>query len=203
MTRQYDADFRTHMLQQYLAYIGASPILHLRTGAQPSSTRQANSGTLLAPITLPSTWMTVTGDGVIELAGTWSAEAVATGAPQHYRLFRSASPADCVEQGSISVALKRTTTSSTPANGNVISLSSVASLAVGMAVSGVGVPSGATIAEVGASTVKINPISTTGIASAATVYFGDTSGDLWVPSSTITAGVDVTITIRKLIYPGA
>lgn len=203
MTRQYDADLRTHMVQKYLEYIGPSPILQLRTGAQPSSTRQANSGTLLVQMTLPSTWMTVTGDGVIELAGTWSAEAVATGTPQHYRLFRSASPADCVEQGAVSVALKRTTSGSTPANGNVISLSSVASLAVGMAVSGIGVPSAATIAEVGASTVKINPISTAGIASAAAVYFGDTSGDLWVPSSTITAGVDVTITIRKLIYPGA
>lgn len=68
--------------------IGTSPTLTIRTGSVPSDTTDADSGTALVAITLPSDWGTVSG-GTLSKNGTWSGVAGATGSAGHYRIKTS------------------------------------------------------------------------------------------------------------------
>jgi hypothetical protein len=70
--------------------VGTSPILEIRTGAPPATPATADSGTLLASMTLPSDWLGAASGGVKSLAGTWEdASANASGTPGHYRIWDS------------------------------------------------------------------------------------------------------------------
>lgn len=71
--------------------IGASPILRIRTGAQPANCAAARSGTVLATLNLPSSWMAAASAGSIALAGTWQdTSADASGDPGHFEIMDSA-----------------------------------------------------------------------------------------------------------------
>lgn len=70
--------------------IGVSAVLKIRTGAQPANVAAADSGTVLATLTLPSDWMAAASGGVKAKSGTWSdASADATGTAAHYRIYAS------------------------------------------------------------------------------------------------------------------
>lgn len=80
--------------------IGVSPILRIRTGAQPASCATADSGTVLATLTLPSDWMAAASSATKAKLGTWQdASADASGTAAHYRIYDS-SGTTCHEQGS-------------------------------------------------------------------------------------------------------
>ncbi|HKY51710.1 MAG TPA: hypothetical protein VJP45_10680, partial [Candidatus Limnocylindria bacterium] len=51
--------------------IGTSPILRIRTGAPPAACATADSGTVLAEMTLPSDWMAAAASGAKALVGSW------------------------------------------------------------------------------------------------------------------------------------
>jgi hypothetical protein len=86
MAFQLSTTLRNNMVGQYETTIGTGPKLQLRTGAQPADCAAADSGTLIAEITLPSDWMTAASAGSIGKNGTWAGTASATGTIGHYRI---------------------------------------------------------------------------------------------------------------------
>lgn len=53
--------------------IGAAPTLRIRSGAKPTATTDARTGTVLATIVLPADWLTAADASAIKsLSGTWS-----------------------------------------------------------------------------------------------------------------------------------
>lgn len=70
--------------------IGTSPILKVRTGAPPADCATADSGTVLATITLPSDWMNAASAGSKTLLGTWQdTSADNSGTAGHFRIYDS------------------------------------------------------------------------------------------------------------------
>ncbi len=103
MTVQNSVAVRNARLDSDESTIGPAPIMTIRTGAQPVDCAAANSGTVLATLTLPSDWMSAASGGTKTKAGTWQdASADATGTAAHYRIHDSTGTT-CHEQGSIGV----------------------------------------------------------------------------------------------------
>jgi hypothetical protein len=98
MTTQNRIELRDAIVGAYETTIGASPVLEIRTGAQPASCTAADTGTLLVSITLPADWLTAPSGGAVSKNGVWSATATAAGTAAHYRLKQSGL---CWEQGNI------------------------------------------------------------------------------------------------------
>lgn len=70
--------------------IGTSAVLKIRSGAAPAAIADADSGTVLASLTLPSDWMAAASGGSKAKSGTWEdASADATGTAAHFRLYAS------------------------------------------------------------------------------------------------------------------
>ena len=70
--------------------IGTGAVLKIRTGAAPTNISDADSGTVLATLTLPSDWMAAASSGSKALAGTWQdASADAGGTAAHFRIYAS------------------------------------------------------------------------------------------------------------------
>jgi hypothetical protein len=100
MTVQFGDTLRNARLDQIETTISTGPILTLRTGAQPANCAAANSGTVVATITLPSDWMNAASGGTKTKLGTWSdASADAGGTIAHWRLHDSTGTV-CHAQGS-------------------------------------------------------------------------------------------------------
>lgn len=87
MALQYGLTLRNNQLDQVESTVGASPILEIRSGAPPATCATADSGTVLATLTLPSDWMAAASAGSKAKSGTWQdAAADASGTPGHFRL---------------------------------------------------------------------------------------------------------------------
>lgn len=70
--------------------IGTSAVLKIRTGAVPTNISDADSGTVLATLSLPSDWMADAASGAKALTGTWQdASADNTGTAGHFRIYAS------------------------------------------------------------------------------------------------------------------
>lgn len=67
--------------------IGASAVLKIRTGAPPTNIADADSGTVLATMTLDSNWMADAASGSKAKAGTWSVSASDPGDAGHFRIY--------------------------------------------------------------------------------------------------------------------
>jgi hypothetical protein len=94
MTVQHSVAVRNARLDVWESTIGTSPILRIRTGAQPANCAAARTGTILASITLPSDWMAAASGGVKAKSGTWSdSSADAPGTAGHYEIMVQAQPA--------------------------------------------------------------------------------------------------------------
>lgn len=102
MTVQKSVGLRNAQLDAAETYVGTAPILTLRTGSAPANCAQANTGSLIATITLPSDWMAAASGGVKSKSGTWSNSAAGgTGTVAHFRIHNSAG-SECCYQGSVS-----------------------------------------------------------------------------------------------------
>lgn len=102
MAIQLGDTLRNNMVGQYETTIGASPKLQIRSGAAPANCAAADSGTLLAEITLPADWMTAASGGSISLNGSWSGTGSNAGTAAHYRLKNNAGSVTH-EQGTVTV----------------------------------------------------------------------------------------------------
>lgn len=104
MSLQTGDTLRNNEVAQVEATIGAAPHLHMRTGAKPVNCAAADSGTLLANITLPSDWLTAPGTpgaGQVTKSGTWQdLSADASGTVGHFRIMDSAETV-CHAQGEV------------------------------------------------------------------------------------------------------
>lgn len=68
-----------------------SPTLEVRTGQPPANAAAADSGTVLATMTLPANWMADAASGAKALTGTWQdASADASGRAGHFRIKNGA-----------------------------------------------------------------------------------------------------------------
>ena|SRR5436190_1414326 len=103
MTVQLGTTVRNARLDQIETTIGTSPILKIRTGAQPADCATADSGTVLATMTLPSDWMAAAASGAKAKSGTWSdPSADAAGTAAHFRIYDSGG-STCHLQGSCGI----------------------------------------------------------------------------------------------------
>jgi hypothetical protein len=101
MTVQLSTTLRNNRIGQVESTIGTSPVLTIRTGAQPANCAAANSGTVLATLTLPSDWLGAAASGAVALSGTWSdSSADATGTAAHFRIHESTATT-CHLQGAV------------------------------------------------------------------------------------------------------
>ena len=101
MAVQLSVAVRNARLDAIETTVGVSAVLKIRTGAQPGACATADSGTVLATLTLPSDWMAAASAGAKAKAGTWEdASADATGTAAHWRLYAS-DGTTCHAQGTV------------------------------------------------------------------------------------------------------
>ena len=103
MTLQYSTGVRNAKLDQIETTIGTAPILRIRTGSVPAACATADSGTVLATVTLPSDWMAAASSGAKAKSGTWQdTSADATGTAGHFRIYDSGDTT-CHIQGTVTI----------------------------------------------------------------------------------------------------
>ena len=101
MAVQLSTTVRNARLDAIESTIGTSAILKIRTGAQPATCATADSGTVLATLTLPSDWMAAASAGAKAKSGTWQdTSADATGTAAHFRIYDSGGTT-CHIQGTV------------------------------------------------------------------------------------------------------
>lgn len=101
MALQYSVAVRNAKLDAVESTIGTSAVLKIRSGAPPANCGTADSGTVLATLTLPSDWMAAASSGAKAMAGTWQdTSADATGTAAHWRIYAS-DGTTCHEQGTV------------------------------------------------------------------------------------------------------
>lgn len=90
MAIQLSTAVRNARLDAIETTIGAGAVLKLRTGAAPANVGTADSGTVVATMTLPSDWMAAASAGAKALLGTWQDTAAdAAGTVAHFRIYAS------------------------------------------------------------------------------------------------------------------
>ncbi len=90
MALQYSAAVRNAKLDAVETAVGATAVLKIRTGAAPADVATADSGTVLATLTLPADWMAAAASGTKAKSGTWQdTSADATGTAAHFRIYAS------------------------------------------------------------------------------------------------------------------
>ena len=90
MAIQYSTTVRNAQLDALETAIGTAAVLKIRTGTAPANVGTADSGTVLASMTLPSDWLAAASGGSKAKSGTWQdASADATGTAAHFRIYAS------------------------------------------------------------------------------------------------------------------
>lgn len=97
MALQYSTTLRNNKLTEIQTTVGSSGTLKIFSGAEPANCAAADPSGLLATITLPSTFITVSG-GVTTISGTWSAAASGTGTATSFRMYNGST---CHVQGNV------------------------------------------------------------------------------------------------------
>lgn len=101
MSLQFSVAVRNARLDAIETAIAAGAVLKIRTGAPPASCATADSGSVLATLTLPSDWMAAASGGSKAKSGTWEdLSADAAGVAGHFRLY-AADGTTCHAQGTV------------------------------------------------------------------------------------------------------
>lgn len=103
--QQFSTAVRNAMLDAIETTIGTGAVLKIRTGAAPANCGAADSGTVLATITLASDWAAAASGGTKALSGLPVSDPVAdnSGTAAHYRLYAS-DGTTCGNQGTVGTA---------------------------------------------------------------------------------------------------
>lgn len=102
MTMQYSIAVRNARLDIVEATIGTAPVLEIRSGVPPVNCAAADSGTVLATVSLPSDWMAAASAGSKSKSGTWQdLSADAAGIAGHFRIKQAGA---CHIQGACTIA---------------------------------------------------------------------------------------------------
>lgn len=98
---QYSVTVRNAKLDAVETAIGASAVLKIRSGAAPANCAAADTGDVLATLSLPSDWMAAASGGTKAMSGTWEdTSADAAGTAAHFRLYAS-DGTTCHMQGTV------------------------------------------------------------------------------------------------------
>jgi hypothetical protein len=90
MALKYSTAVRNAKLDAIETAVGTSAVLKIRSGAAPATVATADSGTVLATLSLPSDWMAAASGGAKAMSGTWQdTSADATGTAAHFRIYAS------------------------------------------------------------------------------------------------------------------
>lgn len=90
MTLKLSVAVQNARLDAIESTIGTGAIMKIRTGAAPANVAAADSGTVLATLTLPSDWMAAASGGTKAKSGTWQdSSADAAGQAAHFRVYAS------------------------------------------------------------------------------------------------------------------
>jgi hypothetical protein len=91
MALQFSTAVRNAMLDAIETAIGTTAVLKIKTGSAPATCATADSGTVLASITLASDWASAASSGTKSLSSlpVTDASADATGTAAHFRLYAS------------------------------------------------------------------------------------------------------------------
>jgi hypothetical protein len=101
MALQLSTTVRNARLDAIESTIGTSAVMKIRTGAAPADCGTADSGTVLATLSLPSDWLANAASGSKAKSGTWSdASADNTGTAAHFRIYESTATT-CHIQGTV------------------------------------------------------------------------------------------------------
>lgn len=102
MTIQLSVAVRDAMLNAIETAIGTSAVIKLKTGAQPADCAAADSGTVVATISLASDWMAASSSGSKAFSSTPLEDTSAdnAGTLAHYRVYAS-DGTTCHMQGTI------------------------------------------------------------------------------------------------------
>lgn len=101
MAIQFSIPVRNARLDGIATAIGSSAKLIIYTGTQPANCSEAATGTVLATLSLPSSWMLAASSGSKSKTGTWSdTSADASGTAGYFRIYDSLLTT-CGMQGSI------------------------------------------------------------------------------------------------------
>lgn len=81
---------RNAMLDAIETAIGTGAVLKIRSGSVPTNISDADAGTVLATLTLPSDWLAAASSGSKAKSGTWEdTSADASGTAAHFRIYAS------------------------------------------------------------------------------------------------------------------
>lgn len=100
MAIQLGVTTRNARLDAIETVVGTTAHLRIRSGTQPATCGDADTGTLIATLTLPTDWMNAAASGQMTKAGTWSGTASASAVAGYFRLYNSAETV-CHMQGTI------------------------------------------------------------------------------------------------------
>lgn len=104
MSQQYSTALRNAWLADWETQIGASPHVHIQTGAPPANCAAAATGTTLAIFDLAADWASAPSGGVSGFNNLPIVDAgIADGNAGHYRIYNNATTV-CHEQGTVTVA---------------------------------------------------------------------------------------------------
>ena len=187
---QYHSTIYLPRLDLVESVTGVSPLLRIFSGSMPANCAAADSGTLLATLTLPSDWMNAASGTTKTLLGSWTGTASggAGATPTHFRLWNSGATV-CGVQGTSGINVSLTTNALTAANSNVLNFASTTGVVVGQVISGTGIVAGSTVLALTGTTVTMSLASTAGVANTTAITFGY---ELPV-NGTITSGQTITV----------
>lgn len=101
MTMGYSVAVRNARLDVVESTIGTSPVMRILSGAMPATAGTAQTGTVIATLTLPSDWMAAASGGSKSMSGTWSdPSADNSGTAGYFRILDSTATT-CHLQGTI------------------------------------------------------------------------------------------------------
>ncbi|MEK7180505.1 MAG: hypothetical protein AAB706_03440 [Patescibacteria group bacterium] len=101
MALQYSVAVRNAKLDAFETVTGTAAVLKIRTGTAPANCAAADTGTVLATLTLPSDWLANASGGTKAKSGTWQdTSADATGTAAHFRIYAS-DGTTCHQQGTV------------------------------------------------------------------------------------------------------
>lgn len=184
-------DFNAQAHTDSLAFLSTSfpstAVLEIRTGTLPGVANAA-TGTLLWSFTLASGWGTASAGARALASVPLTANTSAAGTVGYFRMRNAG---DTVRlDGSAGVQVAINTSSTTAANGNVLTFASTTGVNVGMNISGTGIVPGSYVLATTGTTVTMSMASTAGVGSAVAITF---TPDLVIDNATVTSGQSLSV----------
>lgn len=102
MSLQLSVAARNAGLDAYETAVGVSAKLDIYSGSPPANCAAADTGTLLATLSLPSDWMANASGGSKGLAGSWTGTGSAAGTAGYFRI-KDSTNTTCHMQGTVTL----------------------------------------------------------------------------------------------------